>query len=166
MVVSRHEPVFQIYRETEEFQLCIDKYVRVRWMSFLEKFTGCHERVSHAFIQSYDGEIVHIGNLQPTINEATLRESKGLTIKGAKYFKGVGINKEMCQIFQKEYHQHPYWKKGFIETISRKNILQCLLVFNDFSLVRVGMLSLSYIILVFYFTLKEALKLTFHIFYG
>jgi hypothetical protein len=28
MVVSRHKLVFQIYRETEEFQLCRDKYAR------------------------------------------------------------------------------------------------------------------------------------------
>jgi hypothetical protein len=112
MVVSRHEPVFQIYRETEEFQLCRDKYARVGWMPFLEKFTGCHEKVSHAFIQSYDGEIVHIGNLQLTINEATLREATRLPSRGAKYFKGVGINKEMCQRFLKEDHQHPDWKKG------------------------------------------------------
>ena len=74
MVVSRHEPVFQIYREIEEFQLCREKYGRSGWMPFLEKFTGWHEKVSHAFIQGYDGEIVHIGNLQLTINESTLRE--------------------------------------------------------------------------------------------
>jgi hypothetical protein len=97
MVVSRHEPIFQIYRETEEFQLCREKYDRVGWMPFLEKFISCHEKVSHAFIQGYDGEIVHIGNLKLTINEETLREAMGLPNRGAKYFKGVGINKEMCQ---------------------------------------------------------------------
>jgi len=36
----------------------------------------------------------------------------GLPNRGAKYFKGVGINKEMCQRFLKEDHQHPDWKKG------------------------------------------------------
>jgi hypothetical protein len=112
MVVSRHEPVFQIYRETEEFQLCQEKYARSGWMPFLEKFTGWHEKISHEFIQGYDGEIAHIGNLQLTINEATLREVTGLPNRGAKYFKGVGINKEMCQRFLKEDHQHPDWKKG------------------------------------------------------
>jgi hypothetical protein len=97
MVVSRHEWVFQIYRETEEFQMCREKYARSGWMSIFEKFTGWHEKVSHTFIQGYDREIVHIGNLQLKINEATLREVTGLPNKGAKYFKGVGINKEMCQ---------------------------------------------------------------------
>ena len=63
---------------------------------------GCHfwrnsQKISHKFIQGYDGEIVHIGNLQLTINEATIREVMGLPNRGAKYFKGVGINKEMCQ---------------------------------------------------------------------
>jgi hypothetical protein len=63
MVVSRHEQVFQIYRETKEFQLCREKYSGVGWMPFLEKFTGWHEKVSRAFIQGYDGDIAHIGNL-------------------------------------------------------------------------------------------------------
>jgi hypothetical protein len=112
MVVSRHEPIFHIYRETEEFQLCRDKYARMGWIPFLEKFTSFYEGVSHAFIQSYGGDIVHIGNPQLTINEVTLREATGLPSRGAKYFKGVGINKEMCQIFLKEDHQRPDWKKG------------------------------------------------------
>ena len=93
MVISRHEPVFQIYRETEELQLCREKYARSGWMPFLEKFTGWHKKTSHEFIQGYDGEIAHIDNLQLTINEATLREVTGLPSRGAKYFKGVGINK-------------------------------------------------------------------------
>ena len=75
MVVSRHEPVFHIYRETKEFQLCREKYARVGWMPFLEKFIAFHEKVSHTFIQGYDGEIAHICNLQLTINEATIREA-------------------------------------------------------------------------------------------
>jgi hypothetical protein len=36
----------------------------------------------------------------------------GLPNRGDKYFKGVGINKEMGQRFLKEDHQHPDWKKG------------------------------------------------------
>jgi hypothetical protein len=55
MVVSRHEPVFQIYRETEEFQLCQEKYARLEWIPFLEKFIGWHEKISHEFIQGYEG---------------------------------------------------------------------------------------------------------------
>ena len=66
-------------------------------MPFLEKFTGWHKKISHEFIQGYNGEIAHIGNLQLTINEATLREVTGLPNRGDKYFKGVGINKEMGQ---------------------------------------------------------------------
>jgi len=81
-------------------------------MPFLEKFTGWHKKISHEFIQSYDEEIAHIGNLQLIINEETLREVTKLPSRGDKYFKGVGINKEMCQQFLKEDHQHPDWKKG------------------------------------------------------
>jgi hypothetical protein len=97
MVVSRHNPIFQIYRETEEFQLCQEKYARSGWMPFLEKFTGWHEKISHEFVQSYDGERTHIGNLKLIINKETLREVTELTRRGDKHFKGVGINKEMCQ---------------------------------------------------------------------
>jgi hypothetical protein len=104
MVITRHELVFQIYREIEEYQLCQEKYARLGWIPFLEKFTGWHEKISQEFIQSYDGEIAHIGNLQLIINEATLREVTGLPSRGAKYFKGVGINKEMCQQFLKADH--------------------------------------------------------------
>ena len=43
MVITRHEPVFQIYRETEEYQLCQEKYARLGWIPFLEKFTGWNE---------------------------------------------------------------------------------------------------------------------------
>jgi hypothetical protein len=97
MVVTRHKLVFQVYRETEEYQLCQDKYAILGWIPFLEKFTGWHEKISQEFIQGYDGESAHIGNLQLIINKATLREVTGLPSRGDKYFKGVGINKE-------EYH--------------------------------------------------------------
>jgi hypothetical protein len=53
--------------------------------------------VSQAFIQGYNGEIVHIGNLYLTFNEENLREATRLPSRGDKYFKGVGINKKMCQ---------------------------------------------------------------------
>jgi hypothetical protein len=74
MVVSRHEQVFQIYREIEEFQLCQEKHVRSGWIPFLEKFTGWHEKISQEFIHGYVGEIAHIDNIQLTINEESLRE--------------------------------------------------------------------------------------------
>jgi hypothetical protein len=104
MVVTRHELIFQIYRETKEYQLCQEKYARLGWIPSLEKIIGWHEKISQEFIQGYDREIAHIGNLQLKINEATLREVTGLPSKGAKYFKGVGINKEMCQQFLKVDH--------------------------------------------------------------
>jgi hypothetical protein len=77
------------------------------WIPFLEKFIGWNEKISQEFIQGYDGEIARIGNLQLIINEETVREVTRLPSRGSKYFKGVGINKEMCQQFLKEDHQHP-----------------------------------------------------------
>jgi hypothetical protein len=49
MGVDRHEHVFHIYRETEEYQTCRKKFERAGWVPFLEKFKGHHEGMSHAF---------------------------------------------------------------------------------------------------------------------
>jgi hypothetical protein len=83
------------------------KYARLGWIPFLEKFTGWNEKISQEFIQGYDGGTTCIGDLQLIINESTVREVTGLPSRGDKYFKGVGINKEMCQQFLKVDHQHP-----------------------------------------------------------
>jgi hypothetical protein len=166
MVVSRHELVFQIYRETKEFQICREKYARSGWMPFLEKFTGWHKKISHEFIQGYDGEIAHIGNLQLTINEETLREVMGLPNRGSKYFKGVGINKEMCQRILKEDHQHPDWIKGIPRNYIKEGYHPMIASLQRF-LTCEGRYAATFIYhLGFYYTLKEALKLISHIFYG
>jgi hypothetical protein len=123
MGVTRNKPVFQIYMETKEYQLCQEKYARLGWIPFLEKFTGWHEKISQEFIQSYDGETARIGNLQLIINEATIREVTGLPSRGAKYFKGVGINKEMCQQFLTSDHQHLDRKKGIPKNYIKEEYL-------------------------------------------
>jgi hypothetical protein len=74
MGVDRHEPVFHLYRETKEYQACKEKFERVGWVPFLEKFRGHHEGVSHAFTQSYDGESIQLGELKLMIIEATIAE--------------------------------------------------------------------------------------------
>jgi hypothetical protein len=43
MGVDRHEPIFQLYRETTEYQACKEKDEQVGWVPFLEKFKGHHE---------------------------------------------------------------------------------------------------------------------------
>jgi hypothetical protein len=78
MGVDRHEPMFHIYRETKEYQACREKFERVGWVPFLEKFKGHHEGMSHAFAQSYDGESVQLGELKLTITEATIEEATDL----------------------------------------------------------------------------------------
>jgi hypothetical protein len=49
MGVDRHEPVFQLYRETQEYQACREKFEQAGWVPFLEKFKGYHEGVSLFF---------------------------------------------------------------------------------------------------------------------
>jgi hypothetical protein len=40
MGVDRHEPVFQLYRETQEYQACGERFEQADWVPFLEKFKG------------------------------------------------------------------------------------------------------------------------------
>jgi hypothetical protein len=58
MGVDMHEPVFHMYREMKEYQACKEKFEKVLWVPFLEKFRGYHDGVSCSFVQSYDGESV------------------------------------------------------------------------------------------------------------
>jgi hypothetical protein len=116
MGVDRHEPVFHIYRETKEYQACREKFERVGWVPFLEKFKGHHEGVSHAFTQSYDGESVQLGELKLTITEATIEEATKLPSTREKYFKGIIIDRSLCQKFLKPEHLDPDWTKGISQS--------------------------------------------------
>jgi len=69
MGVNKHEPVFQLYRVTQEYQACREKFEHVDWVPFLEKFKGYHEGVSLAFAQTYDRESVQFGEMKLTILE-------------------------------------------------------------------------------------------------
>jgi hypothetical protein len=63
MGVDRHEPVFMVFRETEEYATCREKFERDGWVPFLEQFRGHHDEMSQAFAQSYDGETVQLGSM-------------------------------------------------------------------------------------------------------
>jgi hypothetical protein len=76
--VDRHEPIFQLYRETTKYQSCREKYEQVGWVPFLENFKGHHEGVSLSFVQTYDGESVQFGDMKLTILKATIAEATGL----------------------------------------------------------------------------------------
>ena len=112
MRVDRHEPVFQLYRETQEYQACREKFEHTNWVTFLEKFKGHHEGVSRAFDQTYDKESVQLGKLKLTITEATIVEATRFPSSGKKYFKGVIVDKRLGQKFLKSKHQDPDWTKG------------------------------------------------------
>ena len=87
MGVDRHETIFQIYRETTEYQACKKKYEQARWVPFLEKFKGHHEGISLVFVQTYDGEDVQFGDMKLTITEAAIVKATGLLMVGEKYFE-------------------------------------------------------------------------------
>jgi hypothetical protein len=123
MGVDRHEPMFQLYRETEEYQACREKFERVGWVPFLEKFKGHHEGMSHAFAQSYDGESVQLGELKLMITEATIAEATDLPSTKEKYFKGIIIDKRLCQKFLKPEHLDPDWTKGHLPELDQGGIL-------------------------------------------
>jgi hypothetical protein len=112
MGVDRHESVFQLYRETPEYQACRERFEQADWVPFLEKFKGYHEGVSLAFAQTYDGESVQFGDMKLTILEATIAEATSLPSSGEKYFKGVIVDRKLCQKFLRPEHQDPDWTKG------------------------------------------------------
>jgi hypothetical protein len=112
MGVDRHKHVFHLYRETKEYQACKEKFERVGWVPFLEKFKEHHEGVSHAFAQSYDGESVQLGELKLTITEATIEEVIELPYTEDKYFKCIIIDRILCQKYLKPEHLDPDWTKG------------------------------------------------------
>jgi hypothetical protein len=107
MGVDRHEPIFQIYKETTEYQACKKKYEHAGWVSFLEKFKGHHEGISLVFAKTYDGENVHLGDVKLKIIEATIAEATGLPMAGERYFKRVIVDKKLCQQFLKPEHHNP-----------------------------------------------------------
>jgi hypothetical protein len=105
MGVDKHDPIFQLYMETTEYQACREKYEQVCWVPFLEKFKGHHEGVSLSFAQTYDEENVQFGDMKLTIIEATIAEATGLPVAREKYFKRVIVDKKICKKFLKTEHQ-------------------------------------------------------------
>ena len=106
MGVDRHEPIFQIYKETTEYQTCKEKYEQARWVPFLENFKGHHEGIYLAFAQTYDGESVQFGDMKLKIIEATIAEAIGLPSVAEKYFKRVIVDRNLFQQFLKLEHQY------------------------------------------------------------
>jgi hypothetical protein len=112
MGVDRHEPIFQLYRETIEYQACKEKYEHARRVPFLEKFKGHHEGIYLSFAHTYDGGSVQFGDINITITKATILEATGLPIAGEEYFKRVIVDRKLCHKFLKSEHQDPDLTKG------------------------------------------------------
>jgi hypothetical protein len=132
MGVDRHEPIFQLYRETTEYQACKEKYEQAGWVPFLEKFKGHHEGISLAFAQTYDGESVQFGDMKLTITEATIAEATGLPMAGEKYFKRVIVDRKLCQKFLKPEHQDPDWTKGIPRSYIKEEYWMMLISLQKF----------------------------------
>jgi hypothetical protein len=132
MGVNIHEPIFQIYRETTEYQTCKEKYEQAGWVPFLEKFKGHHERISLAFVQTCDGESVQFGDMKLTIIEATIAEVTGLPMVGEKYFKMVIVDRKLCQRFLKPEHKYPDWTKGIPQSFVEEEYWTMLISLQKF----------------------------------
>jgi len=66
-------------------------------------------------------------------------EATCLSSSGEKYFKGVIVDKKICQKFLRLEHQDPNWTKGIPEVVLRRSTRRCSLVCIDFSLAKGGM---------------------------
>ena len=96
MGVDHHERIFQLFRKTTEYKTCRDKFKRVRWVSFLEKFHGYNDRVAKEFAETYDGMMARLGEIEIQVTKSIIVEATDLLMEGEKYFKGMSINK-LCQ---------------------------------------------------------------------
>jgi len=79
MGVDRHEPMFQIFKETKEYKPCKEKFEKVGWITFLEKFRGYHDKVSHVFTYNCDGETVQLGKMTMQVINTSIVKSTGLS---------------------------------------------------------------------------------------
>jgi len=82
MGVDRHEPMFQLYRETQEYKSCRERFEQAVWVPFSEKYKGYQKGVSLSFAQTYDGESVHFGDMKLMILEETIEEVTCLPSSG------------------------------------------------------------------------------------
>ena len=114
MGVERHEPIFQLYRETTEYQAYREKYEQAGWVPFLEKLKGHHEGVSLAFAQTYDGESFQFGDMKLTILEATIVEATSLPSSGEKYFKRVIVDRKLGKKFLFQNIKTPIGLREFL----------------------------------------------------
>jgi len=57
-----------------------------------------------------------LGELKLTIIEATIEKATKLPSTGDKHFKGIIIDKILCQKFLKPKHLDPDWKKGIFRS--------------------------------------------------
>jgi hypothetical protein len=127
MGVDMHEPIFEIYKETTEYQTCKKKYEQAGWVPFLEKFKGHHEGISLVFMHTCDGENVQLGDVKLKITEAT-----GLPMARERYFKRVIVDKNLCQQFLKPEHHDPDWTKGVPQSYIKEKYLTMLISLQKF----------------------------------
>ena len=78
----------------------------------METFRGHYDGMSNSFSHSYDGENVHLGEINLKVNKATTTEATGLSSAREKYFKGVVIDKTLCLKFLNLEHLNYDWRKG------------------------------------------------------
>jgi hypothetical protein len=93
---------------------------------FLEKFKGHDEGISLVFVQTYDGENVHLEDVKLTIIEATIAEATCLPMAREKYFKRVIIDKNFVKNSSSQNITTPIGPKASLEATSKKNIGRCL----------------------------------------
>jgi len=132
MGVYRHEPLFHMYREMNEYQYCKEKIEKVGWVPFLEKFRGHHDGISSAFFQSHDGTSVQLGNLKLTITKATIAEATKLPYIGENYFKGIIVDIGIYKKFLKLEHLDPDWSKGISRVWIKEEYCTMLVFLQNF----------------------------------
>jgi hypothetical protein len=66
---------------------CISMLQKVRWMEFLLSFRGHNLKIARAFTQTFNGQVVKIGNIEFQVIEAMIVEATHLPLKGEFWSK-------------------------------------------------------------------------------
>lgn len=90
---------------------------KAKWLRFIQKFKGYNKEVTKAFAQSFDGQMVEIGDLKLTVTEATVANAIGLPQEGEQWFKNKSVDEQAWRfmlrnsgmdttVFTREIHVH------------------------------------------------------------
>lgn len=63
-----------------------------KWLKFIQKFRGYNKEVTKAYVRSFNGHTVEVGDLEFTITDTTIATATSLPQEGERCFKNRGLD--------------------------------------------------------------------------